>query len=388
MKKVGVEAPADAGVKDDDRTDRAARKAERVATKQRVAAERLLRRQQESGALHAAERREQEATAARAFENYRQVRDWLRRVSGAGGSRAPELSAAERQMVSGLAHLWDARPEVVSSLRRWTEPMTGVRAADYEHPTRDLALHLKYQVGFLRRHAGAHLFVQESPLLGGFGVEWHRQRYNEDTVRFFKAVVALHDGGVLADCLEGRRRKLVWEIGGGWGGFAFQFKTLCPNTTYLITGLPECLLVSATYLMTAFPDARCRFDDPSGRAALWSDWEQADFVFAAATAVGEMAPPELHAVLDVMALRCMSDLRVSEHVRRAFDLGARYFFSQLPGPCFPEERPDVWRAIGERYWLHQIPPRLDAAAFAVDDFDSAPRIDDYAQMVGWRRMLV
>lgn len=378
-------AAADSGTAEERRAERAARKAARLAAKQGAEAERRLRRQQEAAARQAAARREREEVTARAYEHSLRVRDWARRVSG---RVMVPLAPAEQQMVAALAPLWEASPEDIGGLRRWSEPITGVRAADYDNPSRDLALRLKYGVASLRRHGGADLFVQESPLLGGFGVEWHRQRYNEDTVRFFKALVGLQDGSVLGDCRGGGGRRLVWEIGGGWGGFAFQFKTVCPNVTYLMTGIPELLLVSAVYLMTAFPAARCRFYDPASGAGLWNDWEQIDFIFAPDDAVADLHAPAIHVTLDLMSLRNMSGARVALHVQRAFDLGSRYFFSQLPGPCFPEEVPETWQAIERRYWLHQVPPPLDADAFAVDDFQRAPVIDDYAQTVGWRRLVV
>lgn len=360
----------------------------KTAAKQRTHQERTLRRQREHDERRAAEQREREAIASRAYAHYLRVREWGKRVVEEAAGVPIVLTDVEQQIAGGLAHLWDAPPDVIASLRRWTEPITGVRRADYDQPSRDLALHLKYQVGFLRRSVGGHLFVQETPLLGGFGVEWHRQLYNADTVRFFKGIVGLHDGGVLTECRGGSRRRVVWEIGGGWGGFAFQFKTLCPNTTYLITGMPECLLVSAVYLMTAFPDARCRFYETAVRDEIWRGWEEADFIFAPEGAVAAMDAPAIDVAVDLMTLRQMSDSRVSLHVERAYGLGVRYFFSQLPGPCFPEPLPSVWGALERRYWLHQVPPRLEAAAFAVDDFQSAPRIDDYAQLVGWRRIRI
>jgi hypothetical protein len=367
--------------------ERAALKAERKAAKQRAEAERRLRREQEAEARQTAERLEREATAARAYEHYLRVRDWARSFAAAGVRSDVPLAPAEREMAAALAPLWDASPEMIAGLRRWSEPITGVRPADYDNPSKAMALPLKYAVGNLRHHAGADLFVEESPLLGGFGVEWHRQRYNEDTVRFFKAVVALQDGGVLGECRGHHRRRFVWEIGGGWGGFAFQFKTVCPNVTYMITGIPELLLVSAVYLMTAFPEARIRLYDPSGDADLWNDWPHVDFVFVPDAAVASLRTPAIDATFDVMALRYMNEERITLHVERAFDLGSRYFFSQRPGPCFPRDLPYAWRAIARRYWLHQVPPPLDVAAFAVKRFEDAPVIDDYAQAVGWRRLV-
>jgi len=381
-------AAADLRGADERQAERAARTAGRLAAKQRAEAERRLRRQQEAEARRERERLEREATIASAYEHYLRVREWAGRVSAEGRRAAPLLTPAEQQMVAALAPLWDASPDMIANLRRWSGPITGVHHTDYDDPPRALALGLKYAVGSVRRHAGEDLFVEESPLLGGFGVEWHRRRYNEDTVRFFKALVGLQDGGVLADCRHQDTRRLVWEIGGGWGGFAFQFKTVCPNVTYLMTGMPELLLASAVYLMTAFPAARCRFYDPSSNAGLWDDWEQVDFVFATDHAVAGLLTPPIHVTLDIMAFQSMSDRRVAMHVQRAFELGSRYFFSQTPGPCFRDEVPEAWQSIGRRFWLHQVPPPLDAWAFVVDRFHDAPAIDDYAQTVGWRRLRV
>lgn len=388
MDVVDQNVGAAAGGSSPDAADRAARKAERQATKQRLTEERRLRRLQESEAREAARRLEREAVAARAYEHYLRVREWARGLRAAARGVVAPLSPAEEQMIAALAPLWDAVPDVITNLRRWSEAMTGVRPADYDDPPRELALRLKYAVGTVRRHAGEDLFVEESPLLGGFGIEWHHRRYNEDTVRFFKALVGLQDGGVLAECRGAGARRLVWEIGGGWGGFAFQFKTVCPNVTYLITGIPEQLLVSAVYLMTAFPAARCRFYDRASANQLWDEWDQVDFVFAPDGAVPELETPPIHVTLDVMTFGRMSEPRVALHVQRAFDLGSRYFFSQVPGPCFRDEAPGPWQAIGRRYWLYQVPPPLDAAFFVVDRFHDAPAIDDYAQAVGWRRLRV
>src|SRR5439155_23712606 len=122
-----------------------------------------------------------------------------------------------------------------------------------------------------RRQGGEELFLQESPLLGGFGFKRQHGLYNEDTIRYFKALTALHDGAVLDEFRGNTERRVAWEIGGGWGGFAFQFKTLCRNVTYLITGVPETLLVSAVYLMTAFPNARFQFYPACTERDPWSD---------------------------------------------------------------------------------------------------------------------
>jgi len=49
-------------------------------------------------------------------------------------------------------------------------------------------------------------------------------------------LIAMQRGAVLDEFAEGER-KVVWEIGPGWGGFAFVFKTLFPNAV-LVFVLP------------------------------------------------------------------------------------------------------------------------------------------------------
>jgi putative sugar O-methyltransferase len=47
--------------------------------------------------------------------------------------------------------------------------------------------------------------------------------------------------------------------GAGWGGFAWQFKTLVPRARCIIVDFAEVFLFSATYLGTLFPAARMAF---------------------------------------------------------------------------------------------------------------------------------
>jgi hypothetical protein len=49
------------------------------------------------------------------------------------------------------------------------------------------------------------------------------------------------------------------------------------------------------------------------------------------------------------------------------------------------EPPRAWRIAEMLYWTHPIPPRLDASVFGVSA-DRAPQVDDYAHLIGWRRI--
>jgi len=365
------------------RQELVARRAALKAAKLQAEGERAVRKQEERARIDE-ERRALDAIAAKAYDDYLLVRESARRMRECDDRAAFNYTKHERRTIDGLARLWNASREDVARLRRSCEPLSGVRAIDYATSSSDLAMRLKRELSMLRRQGAQELFVQESRALDGFGFEKHDELYNEDTLTFFKAVVALHDGAVLQPYRTSRERRLVWEIGGGWGGFAFQFKTLFPNVTYLITGLPDAFLVSAVYLKAVFPDARCRFftDAP---ADLFHKWEEIDFIFAPESALPSLRPPRLDLTMDIATLGQMSVERVRSHVQQAFDLGCRYFYS-LFAPGRPDVRAMVSDEVGHRYWPHSIPARRERWTPAVMGVEPEAPPDTVAHLVGWRRL--
>ena len=182
-------------------------------------------------------------------------------------------------MLDALAPLWNADRHTISTLRAWCDPLNGAPAPEPAQPSAESLERLLRQVTILRKQNGVETLVPEPATLGAWGAVVAGQRHSEETLKFAVATAALKHGAVLTPFRSARNRRIVWEIGGGWGGFAFHFKTLCPNVTYVITGLPDRLLVSAVYLMTVFPDARWRLQGESDADDTWSDWEHLDFLF-------------------------------------------------------------------------------------------------------------
>ena len=375
-----------------DRRDRKAalmaRRVEVQAAKQREEAERAERRQAEAARLET-ERLATAATATRAFEIYREVRAHAARMRDTGGAGV-ERTPAEVQRLAQLASLWDAGPDTIGSLRQACTPISGVRADDYAPPSPELTVRLKQGYRVLRQQVGDALFVEESPALGGFGYRRNGQLFNEDTLMFFNALVALDDAAVLPAFRDGRsgRRRLVWESGGGWGGFAYQFTRVCPNVTYVITAPPELFLLSAVYLATALPEARCRFFDAASPGAAWDQWEDADFVFVPDTDLARFAPPRLDLTVDLGAWLLMTAGRVRDHVRRAFELGSRYVFSVLPADTAAADVSRVWGGVDPWYWLHPVPPRAETMP-AVPDRGRAgvPSDTRHMHLAAWRRLV-
>ena len=370
------------------REDLLVRRAELKAAKRQAEEERAVRKQEERARLEN-ERRVLDAIGAKAYDDYLMVREAARRMRGCEDRGAVGYTDDERRTIDGLAPLWNATPDTIAHLRRWCEPLSAVRASDYETESSDLATRLKRELSMLRRQGAQDLFVQESRALDGFGFEKHGELYNEDTLMFFKAIVALHDGAVAQAYRAPAERRLVWEIGGGWGGFAFQFKTLFPNVTYLVTGLPDAFLVSAVYLKAVFPNARCRVFTDAASAGLFQQWQEIDFIFAPESAVRVLQPPRLDLAIDISTLCHMSVERARSHVRRAFEWGGRYWYSLFAPSVAAAAESMVSDLVRACYWPHPIPARRERWTPAVMGVDPEPRPNsEEAHLVGWRRIRV
>jgi hypothetical protein len=306
-----------------------------------------------------------------AYQRYVRVRDWARRIKAVGPG---ETTAAEDAAAAALESLWNATPAMVADLRHLAEPLGSSAADDYRDSESADAKTIRRDLKRLFVQVGQDLLVPEPAVLGGFGCRTIAGPANADTVRFFGALVALDDGAVLSGFRQTSRR-VVWEIGGGWGGFAYQFKTICPNVTYIITGSAESLLLSALYLTTAFPGARASFFETSHDDRFERDWEDVDFVFAPETALNRLRFPRLDLTVDLQALAQLTPQRVERHVQHASDAGCRYFFSLHHGDWTAGEIP-AWRAIEARYWLHPVPPRIQHRKGHAE----------YSHAIGWRRL--
>ena len=197
---------------------------------------------------------------------------------------------------------------------------------------------------------GDALLVPEPAALGGFGYEIDGALYNIDTLKFFEALIALERGAVL-DEIRAPGRRLVWEIGAGWGGFAYQFKTLFPDVTYVIVDLPELFQFSATYLTTLFPEAKVVHGN--GDVDALADWESVDFAFVPTHASDSLAgPPDL--TLNMVSFQEMTTEQVDDYARLAWELGCPFIYSfNRDRPVEPES--SVREVLDRYYWLHEVP---------------------------------
>ena len=338
-----------------------------------------------SAAVRAFQERVSAMASGAAFKNYEHARERVLEMRALVASMPDSRpSAYWEEELSTFEYMLDASPLVIEKLRHHTHCLTGLRAYDYRsHKTRartKFARKLRALVGA----GSSEWLVPEWRALGGFGFEIDDQLYNIDTLKFFEVLIALHKGSVLQEFLGNRDRRLVWEIGAGWGGFPYQFKTLCPNVTYVISDFPELFLYSATYLMTAFPGAKVGFygEEPTDR--LFERWHELDFIFMPNTSLAEMRPSRLDLTINMVSFQEMTEAQVAAYVERAHALNCPFVYSlNREKSAYNPEIESVSEILSRYYWPREI------AVLPVPYtkmMDEEPSAHDYKHIIGWRRV--
>jgi glycosyltransferase involved in cell wall biosynthesis len=270
---------------------------------------------------------------------------------------APEYrpSAYWEEELSTFEYMLDATPLVIEKLRHHTHCLTGLRAYDYRSHKARAKTRFAEKLEALVEVGSRDLLVPEWRPLGGFGFEIDGQLFNIDTLKFFEVLIALQKGSVLQEFRGNSDRRLVWEIGAGWGGFAYQFKTLCPNVTYVISDFPELFLYSATYLMTAFPGANVGFwgEEPIDR--LLERWRELDFLFLPNTSLAEMALPRLDLTVNMVSFQEMTESQVRRYARLAAQARCPLLYSlNRDRSPYNSEIASVSEVLGEYFDLREI----------------------------------
>lgn len=347
-----------------------------------------------------------------AWQNYELVRERVlalkeREAARVHGTGAPSDYWAEE--LSGFEYMLDASPMIVEKLRHHTYHVTGLRVYDYRTHKDGYKAQLERKLEALVEVAGGkELFVPEPRILGGFGFEIAGELVNLDTLKYFETLIAMDLGAILGEFRNATMRKAVWEIGAGWGGLAYQFKTVCPNATYFIVDFPELFLFSAVNLMTLFPDAKVRFfgDVPEGEEM--ENWEDYDFIFIPHTRLEAMVPPKLDLTINTVSFQEMTTTQVETYVAHAAALGCPYLYSlNRERSLYNPELRGVHAILAEHYWPHEIDVlpvsyvqmldkvpaigrakrmKLKAKYLAQGKLDPTST-NDYRHVIGWRRII-
>ena len=323
--------------------------------------------------------------AAPGFRNYQYVRERVLEMR-ARVDAAPNYkpSAYWQEELINFEYMLDATPLIIDKLRHHSFHITGLHVHNYRSGQDRRRGYFAEKLRALRGQGSTDLFVPEPEALGGFGFNIDGHLINLDTLKFFEVLIALDKSAVLDEFRGGDERRLVWEVGAGWGGFPYQFKTLCPNTTYLISDFPELFLFSATYLMTMFPGARVRFwgEEPSDR--IFANWRDYDFIFTPNTALADLTPDRLDLTVNMVSFQEMTTAQVTSYVAKSHELGARFLYSlNREKSGMNDELDSVTRIVSQYYWPREVGV-LKVSYQKMLDEPSSP--NDYKHLIGWKRV--
>lgn len=261
-----------------------------------------------------------------AFQCYLRAREAVLAMKRAGGHPfAASPSDYWAGELENIEYLVDATPLIVQKLRHHAFHITNVRPYDYRDKGDGRREYFEARLRALRALGGDELLVPEPPALGGFGYEIDGRLFNVDTLKYYEVLVGMERGGVLA-AMRAIDRPLVCEIGAGWGGFAYQFKTLLPRTTYVIVDFPELFLFSATYLAALFPGARVVWAGTSETAAI-DGWRDADFVFVPHPLFRLVSTLPLDLAVNMVSFQEMTDAQVRGYAAMAATAGCPLLYS-------------------------------------------------------------
>ena len=261
-----------------------------------------------------------------------------------------------KEELSNFDYMLDASPLIISKLRHHCYHLTGLRVYDYRSNKEKAKMLFEEKLNMLLRLGYKNILVPESPTLGGFGYEINGKLFNVDTLKFYEALIALKKSKLLDRFINSGKRNIVWEIGAGWGGFAYQFKTICPNSTYIITDFPEVILFSATYLMNVFPNAKFLIYGEVPAKETFKNLEEFDFIFIPNTFLNFMSPERMDLAINMISFQEMTTEQVKAYAKKASDLKCPYMYSlNRDRSLYNLQLTNVRTVLNGYYELDEIP---------------------------------
>jgi glycosyltransferase involved in cell wall biosynthesis len=322
---------------------------------------------------------------SREFQAYLRARDAVLRMKGADPSAASP-SAYWSEELENIDYMIDASPLIVRKLRQHAFHITNVRPYDYRNKNDGRREFFEARLQALRSMGGDDLLVPESPAMGGFGYRFGDRLFNIDTIKFYEVLIGMERGGVMS-AVRAIDRPLVCEIGSGWGGFVYQFKTLFPRAVCVLVDFPELFLFSATYLGAMFPDAKLLFVGTDGSPSI-DGWRDADFVFVPHSRSRLVSTLPLDLTVNMVSFQEMTDTQVRSYAAMAAAAGCPLLYSMnRERSLYNTELVSVSDALADCYTLTEVPVLDTDYTSAFKKPPKSPRVLDpseprYRHLVG------
>lgn len=269
----------------------------------------------------------EDAKNMNAYKCYLRVRPLILRMLEEAEACGTVPSDYWTEELAGFEYLLDASPLIVHKLREHSYHLTGLLSYPYRSHHSHRSQGLQRKLSALRAIDDRGLFVPESPLLGGFGYDFGGDLCNLDTLKFYETLIALEKAGELDAFRNSEDRRLVVEIGSGWGGFAYQFKKLFPNVTYVCCDLPQSLIFSSIYALSLFPTAKGLIYGECADEDICKQWQDYDFIFLPHYAFQQQSLADTKLGINMVSFQEMTTEQVDQYVRKLSDSGCRAIYS-------------------------------------------------------------
>lgn len=154
----------------------------------------------------------------------------------------------------------------------------------------------------------------------GYDVDGHIINWNSfvNHTRAFRALRLLED----------EPRPLLAEIGGGFGGYAYQLLRTNRPLTYMNFDLPENLLISSYYLSVAFPDKKILLYDSDSMSLDRSTLEQYDAVLMPNFMLPRLQDSCVDLFLNTISFSEMEHATICEYFSQIDRTVKRYFYHE------------------------------------------------------------
>jgi hypothetical protein len=259
------------------------------------------------------------------YQNYLYVRERVKKMMVGNKDYVP--SQYWQEELSNFDYMIDASPLIIHKLRHHTYHITGLKVYDYRSHQAKSRNKMCDKLDSLMKMDNGELFVQESKKMGGFGYDYNGFYFNLDTLKYYESLIALDKKKILNKFKDNSKKKVVWEIGGGWGGFAYQFKTLFDNVTYIVVDLPEVILFSALYLKTMFPEKKLKIVSEFDATNTLSNWMKYDFIFISPIQLGSFEIDRIDLLVNMVSFQEMTSNQVDAYVAKAVNNRCPHLYS-------------------------------------------------------------
>jgi hypothetical protein len=290
-----------------------------------------------------------------AYQNYLKVREWvLARLEDKHDNKG--ISLYWNEEISGFDYMFDASPLIINKLREHCYHLTGLRSYDYRVHHAHMKPDFENKLRELQKMDGGRYFVPENRALGGFGHEVDGNLVNIDTLKFYECLIALNKAINLSNFSEiNNGKKTVLEIGAGWGGFAYQFKTLFPDTCYIIIDISETILFSGTYLKTLFKNSKFLFYGEPGFKENINNYHDYDFIFFPHYSLNNIFNIKLELCVNIASFQEMTTKQVSDYIEKVYQLDCPCVYSlNRDRSKHNIELTAVSKVISKRYDISEI----------------------------------